>query len=112
MTDEEIIELAERTKKEKYCDKYNNGNTDYFCRDSTCEEKHCPLFYGVDGYYDCCIDCEDYYKDLFLDGFKAAMEFVKSKASDVRKWYENNNDISYEEGGKDALIDLLEEIER
>lgn len=101
MTDEEIIDFAEKTKKEKYCDKFNN-----------CWE--CPLFAQYGQISECC-DSKyrgGFYKKIFLDGFNAAMEFVKSKASDVRKWYENNNDISYEEGGKDALIDLLEEIER
>jgi hypothetical protein len=110
MTDEEIIALAEKTKKEKYCDKYNNGNTDYFCRDSTCEEKHCPLFYGVDGYYDCCIDCEDYYKDLFLDGFKAAMEYFNQIIKKLNTDDKFDDDFNYYGGYKRAFRDIQEEL--
>lgn len=101
MTDEKIIELAEKTREDKYCKKY-------ICKERG--KRYCSLdCVFSDGDYGC--RPQEYYTS-FLDGFKAAIEFVKSKASDVQKWYENNNDISYEEGGKDALIDLLEAIER
>lgn len=101
MTDEEILALAEKTKKEKYCKRYLRDSTEkpYEC------DLDCPFNY--DG-----MNCEDEHEIAFLDGFKAAMELVKNRAAEVKKWYENNNDISYEEGGKDALIDLLEAIER
>lgn len=101
MTDEEIKVLAEKTKKEKYCLKFNN-----------CWE--CPLFkqYGQSSE---CLDSKyrgSFYTKIFLDGFKAAMELVKNRVAVIRSLYDNNNDISYEEGGKDALDDVIQEIKR
>ena len=63
MTDEEIIALAEKTKKEKYWDKFNN----------CCE---CPLFAQY-GQISECSDSEyrgSFYKKIFLDGFKAGYD--------------------------------------
>lgn len=76
MTDEEIIKLAEKTKKEKFCIKFNN------CWG-------CPLFkqYGQSSE---CIDSKyrgSFYTKFFIDGFKAATEYIekiieKSKTPD------------------------------
>lgn len=65
MTDEEIIALAEKTKKEKYCKKYLRDSTEkpYEC------DLDCPFNY--DG-----MNCEDEYETAFADGFKAAMEYI------------------------------------
>lgn len=76
MTDEEIIELAEKTRKEEYCDKYNDGKSVCGMNGISCKDKNCPLFYSIDGWYDACIDIKDYYKNSFLDGFRAAMEYI------------------------------------
>ena len=66
MTDEEIIALAEKTKKEKYCKKYLRDSTEkpYKC------DLDCPFNY--DG-----MNCEDEYETAFLDGFKAAYNILK-----------------------------------
>lgn len=59
MTDEEIIALAEKTKKGKYCKLYCEKHE--LCSDL------CPIADIVD-----CLHCEDtIYKMAFLDGFKA-----------------------------------------
>jgi hypothetical protein len=65
MTDEEIITLAEKTKKEKYCKRHQCIEDGFpWCND-------CPITY--EGY-----ECTDLYSIPFLDGFKAAMnEIVK-----------------------------------
>jgi hypothetical protein len=71
MTDEEIIALAENTKKEKYCKKYLRDSTEkpYEC------DLDCPFNY--DG-----MNCEDEYEIAFAEGFKAAMEYI---ARSIRK---------------------------
>lgn len=56
MTDEEIKQLAEKTKKEKYCPKFYIGEDD--C-------SNCPITY--EGY-----PCSDDYVLPFVDGFKVA----------------------------------------
>jgi hypothetical protein len=71
MTDEEIIKLAEKTKKEKYCLKFNN-----------CWE--CPLFkqYGQSSE---CLDSKyrgSFYTKIFLDGFKAGYKKGQDSMSD------------------------------
>lgn len=67
MTDEQIIELAEKTKKEKYCDKYR-------AIISGCKSE-CPFSNGYD--YGCNVAYSEY-QQAFLDGFKAALnEIVK-----------------------------------
>ena len=65
MTDGKIIELAENTKKEKYCKKYLRDSTEkpYEC------DLDCPFNY--DG-----MNCEDEYETAFADGFNAAMEYI------------------------------------
>lgn len=100
MTDKEIIELAKETLKEKYCKLYRGDGC-------PCEES-CPLLDIVD-----VLHCEEtIYITAFLDGFKAAMELVKNRAAEVRKWYEDNNDFNYGDGAEDALDDIIEAIER
>lgn len=83
MTDEEITELAEKVKKEKYCDKYNNGCDNFYdIHIHSCEEKQCPLFHGIDGYYDYCIGDNGY--DIgFLDGYKAAFDVIIGKTKSL-----------------------------
>lgn len=105
MTDKKIIELAEKTMEEKYCPEHK------VCLLGI-DECHisCPISYVDDILGVVCGDT--IYTAAFLDGFKAAIEFVKSKVSDVRKEYEDTDDFTYEAGGKDALNDLLEAIER
>lgn len=66
MTDEEIIALAQKTREEKYCDKYNNGSV---LPSEKCE--HCPLF---DNEVSTC--CCNVYDVAFLDGCKATMEYI------------------------------------
>lgn len=74
MTDEEIKEIAKKTMKEKYCNKYNSGHTD----DSyLCEDNRCPLYNEIDGYYDHCIGL--YYDTAFIDGYKAAFDVLIEK---------------------------------
>ena len=65
MTDEKIIELAEKTKKEKYCKRYLRDSTEkpFLC------DIDCPFTY--EGF-----NCEDEYETAFLNGFKAAMEYI------------------------------------
>lgn len=65
MTDEEIIALAEKTKKEKYCKRYLRDSTEkpYEC------DLDCPFNY--DG-----MNCEDEYEIAFAEGFKAAMGYI------------------------------------
>ena len=68
MTDEEIIQLAEKTRKEKYCDKFND------CWG-------CPLFASYGQISECC-DSKyrgHFYKKIFLDGFKAAKEYLSRR---------------------------------
>lgn len=65
MTDEEIIKLAEKTRKEKYCDKYH-------AIISGCNLE-CPFSNGYD--YGCNVAHSEY-QQAFLDGFKAAMEYI------------------------------------
>ena len=85
MTDEKIRELAEITKKEKYCKLYCEKHG--LCSDL------CPIVDIVDA-----LHCEDtVYKMAFLDGFKAAMEFIHTKqAEDDRPfsivWLQENFD--------------------
>ena len=96
MTDEEIIALAEKTKKEKYCDKFNN-----------CWE--CPLFAQY-GQISECSDSEyrgSFYKKIFLDGFKEAMikfqEEIKRLYAQNEKDYEEYNDDNIYGGYTHAL---------
>lgn len=65
MTDEEIIELAEKTKKEEYCKKYLRDTDEhpYLC------DLDCPFNY--DG-----MECGGDYEIAFSDGFNAAMEYI------------------------------------
>lgn len=63
MTDEEIIALAEKTKKEKYCKQHQYIEDGYPC----CGD--CPITY--EGY-----ECTDLYSIPFLDGFKAAYDKI------------------------------------
>ncbi len=65
MTDEQIIELAEKTKKEKYCDKYR-------AIISGCKSE-CPFSNGYD--YGCNVAYSEY-QQAFLDGFKSATEYL------------------------------------
>ena len=96
MTDEEIITLAEKA----YKDKPQEGCV--FCDD-------CQLFTCSES-QECVLTA---YNQGFLDGFKEAMKLVKEKAAKVKEWYEDlNGDFDYEKGGKEALADLIEEIER
>lgn len=68
MTDEEIKALAEKTKEEKYC-KFCEEPAVYDCSNE-CE---CPILY----FEDCHTTCGDtIYEQGFLDGFKAAMEYI------------------------------------
>lgn len=71
MTDEEIIALAEKTKKEKYCKKYLRDSTEkpYEC------DLDCPFNY--DG-----MNCEDEYETAFLDGFKAGYKIGFNEGHD------------------------------
>lgn len=70
MTNREIRELAERTRKEKYCKMYCDGHD---LRYDSCSD-FCPILDIVDA-----LHCENkIYEMAFLDGFKAAMnEIVK-----------------------------------
>lgn len=63
MTDKEIRELAEKTRKEKYCKQHQYIEDGYPC----CGD--CPITY--EGY-----ECTDLYSIPFLDGFKAATEYI------------------------------------
>lgn len=63
MTDEEIITLAEKTKKEQYCKQHQ------YIEDGCPWCGDCPITY--EGY-----ECDDLYSIPFLDGFKAAMEHI------------------------------------
>lgn len=65
MTDEEIIALAEKTRKEKYCDKYR-------AIISGCKSE-CPFSNGYD--YGCNVAYSEY-QQAFLDGFKSATEYL------------------------------------
>ena len=71
MTDEEIIKLAEKTREEKYC----TQNTICVCEESAiydCDSE-CPISYCDD----CNTLCGDtIYEQGFLDGFKAAAEYI------------------------------------
>lgn len=72
MTDEEIIALAQKTREEKYCPQYSECLFDYRddIYDCSCG---CPVSYADD----CNINCGDtIYEQGFLDGFKAAMEYL------------------------------------
>jgi hypothetical protein len=71
MTDEEIIKLAEKTKKEKYCKRYLRDSTEkpYIC------DLDCPFNY--DG-----MNCEDEYEIAFVDGFKAGFKKGEDSMSD------------------------------
>lgn len=60
MTDEKIRALAEKTKKEKYCDKYR-------AIISGCKSE-CPFSNGYD--YGCNVAYSEY-QQAFLDGFRA-----------------------------------------
>ena len=80
MTDEEIKKLSKKTRKEKYCNKYNNGETDCSC---SCENNECPLFVGIDGWYDFC--AEEKHGIGFIDGYKAAFDKLIEKIKDMQK---------------------------
>lgn len=70
MTDEEIIKLAEKTRKEKYCPQY----TEYFGGRAIDCSTQCPVAYCDD----CNTLCGDtIYEQGFLDGFKAAYNMLK-----------------------------------
>lgn len=73
MTDEEIIKLSEKTRKEKFCPQYREclykHRDDIY--DCSCR---CPVSYV--GEFD--IQCGDtIYEQGFLDGFKAAYNILK-----------------------------------
>lgn len=68
MSDEEIIELAEKVKKQKYCPKYRVCGI-YECHIS------CPNSYVDDILGVVCSDTS--YDAGFLDGFKAAYNILK-----------------------------------
>lgn len=72
MTDKEIIQLAEKTRKEKYCDKYH-------IIISGCNSE-CPFSNGYD--YGCNVAHSEY-QQSFLDGFKAALNEI---CKDVDKY--------------------------
>ena len=66
MTDEEILNLANKTREENYCNKYD------------CKYGVCPLVQEGDGREFC---IEDEYSLAFLDGFKAS-----EKINEEREW--------------------------
>lgn len=76
MTDEEIIQIARKVRKEKYCSKFNGG-LDY-CT-TQCEDNKCPLWYGIDGYFDHCTNVDGRYDTIFVDGYKAAFDVLIDK---------------------------------
>jgi hypothetical protein len=67
MNDEEITELAEKVKKEKYCSLYEKEHC-----------KNCPLLQTGDG-FQWCIDEDNQYKIPFIDGYKAAFDVLIEK---------------------------------
>lgn len=87
MTDREIRELAERTRKEKYCKMYCDGHD---LRYDSCSD-FCPILDIVDA-----LHCENkIYEMAFLDGFKAALnEICKDVDKHVCK-------ITFQDTGKD-----------
>lgn len=76
MTDEEIKQIAEKTKKEKYCFKFRNGELE--CGD-------CPITY--EGY-----PCSEDYVLPFIDGFKVALgllpRFKPKNIGCIDEWIE------------------------
>lgn len=72
MTDEEIIALAEKTRKEKYCDKYYGENS--------CGT--CPLQFDDETGLYCIQDTFNTYTISFLDGFKAGYKNGQDSMSD------------------------------
>lgn len=99
MTDEKIIALAEKTKKEKYCKMYLRDSTEkpYEC------DLDCPFNY--DG-----MNCEDEYETAFLDGFKAAMEYFNQIIKKLNTDDKFDDDFNYYGGYKRAFRDIQEEL--
>lgn len=90
MTDKEIRELAEKTKKEKYCKLYE-------CSD------FCPILDIVDA-----LHCENkIYEMAFLDGFKAAMEHLKNELDKILEGCENGQ-FEYCAGIPEAIQKIKE----
>ena len=71
MTDKEIIELAKKTREEKYCGKYHA-----IIRGCNSE---CPFSNGYD--YGCNVAYSEY-QQAFLDGFKAGYKKGQDSMSD------------------------------
>lgn len=93
MTDKEIIQLAEKTREEKYCNKYHNKQKGCW---------NCPLFKSY-GMFSECMD--KYYNSLeytryFTDGFKAAISTVKTIMDDLIKTYTDNDDFNFVAGAE------------
>lgn len=71
MTDEEIIALAEKTKKQKYCPEYRVCLCGIYECHISCPNSYVDDILGV-------VCGDTIYETGFLDGFKAAMnEIVK-----------------------------------
>lgn len=102
MTDEEIIKLSEKTRKEKYCN---------FCEEPAiydCSyECKCPIAY----FGDCHIICGDtIYETGFCDGFKAAMEYFNQIIKKLSTDDKFDDDFNYYGGYKRAFNDIQEEL--
>ncbi len=102
MTDEEIKVLAEKTRKEKYC--------------NFCEE---PAIYDCSNECECPILCfEDYhttcgytiYEQGFLNGFNAAIEYFNQIIKKLNTDGKFDDDFNYSGGYQRAFEDIQEEL--
>ena len=103
MTDEKIIELAEKTRKEKYCPEY----IEHFGRTVEICSIQCPIAY--------CDDCNELcgdtiYEQGFLDGFKAAIEYFNQIIKKLNTDGKFDDDFNYSGGYQRAFNDIKEEL--
>lgn len=106
MTDEDIIELAEKTRKEKFCPQYREclyeHRDDIY--DCSCR---CPVSYADE--FD--IQCGDtIYETGFLDGFKEAMEYFNQIIKKLNTDGKFDDEFNYSGGYQRAFEDIQEEL--
>lgn len=105
MTDKEIRELAEKTRKENFCSRFTR---EYGCTSNRFPGSRCPMYKScrhTDEWYNGCENTG--YKQGFLDGFKAATEYIEKI---IEKSKTPDDGFAYSAIHNDALNDIIKEI--
>lgn len=74
MTDTEIYNLGEKTRKQNFCSRFTR---EYGCTSNRFPGSRCPMYKRCNSNDEWYNGCEKKGYELgFLDGFKAAMEYI------------------------------------